>query len=68
MLGFILMDIGYDATTSVAKSFVLACGPRSEHSSLLVLGLIMASAGGVSTAALGVVDFASLLGLSYIQG
>ena len=68
MLGFILLDIGFDAMNSFVRSFMLACSRRSEHSSLLVLGLIMASAGGVSTAALGVVEFASLLGLSYIEG
>ncbi|KAK7089806.1 hypothetical protein V1264_024834 [Littorina saxatilis] len=68
LLAFILLDTGFDAINSFTRSFVLTCTPRSEHTSVLLVGLVMASAGGVSTAALGVVDFASLLGLSHIQG
>ena len=68
MLGIVLLDVGYDIMTGISKSFILACSPRSEHTSLLLLGLIMASAGGVTTAGLGVVDFASLFGLSHIHG
>ncbi|XP_070197801.1 uncharacterized protein [Littorina saxatilis] len=68
MLGFVLTGVGFESMNSVVRSFVLDRSPRSEHTSLLVLGLIMASSGGVSTAALGVVDFSSLFGLSYIEG
>ncbi|XP_076468079.1 uncharacterized protein LOC143298932 [Babylonia areolata] len=68
LLGFIVMDIGFDISNACIKAFVVTCCPRSEHTSLLVIGLIMASSGGVSTAALGVVDFSSVLGLSYIAG
>ncbi|XP_070196825.1 uncharacterized protein [Littorina saxatilis] len=68
MVAFILLDIGYDTLNGFTKSFILTCTPRSEHTSVLLVGLVMASAGGVSTAALGVVDFASLLGLSHIEG
>ncbi|XP_076468078.1 uncharacterized protein LOC143298931 [Babylonia areolata] len=68
LLGFILLDIGFDASSSCVKSFVLTCGPRSEHSSLLIIGLVIASAGGVSTTSLALVDFGSMFGLSYIEG
>ncbi|XP_076468109.1 uncharacterized protein LOC143298948 [Babylonia areolata] len=68
LLGFILLDIGFDASNACIKSFVLTCGPRSEHSSLLLIGLVIASAGGVSTASLALVDFGPMFGLSYIEG
>nr|KAG5707802.1 hypothetical protein BaRGS_015962 [Batillaria attramentaria] len=67
-LGFVLLDLSYDCISSSTKSFILNCSSRSHHTSLLVVGLIMAAAGGVSTAALGVVDFTTLLGLSSIEG
>ncbi|KAK7497690.1 hypothetical protein BaRGS_00011085 [Batillaria attramentaria] len=61
MLGFIVFEIGYDNINSVSRAWILACSPRSEHTSLLVLGLVMAAVGGISTAALARVDFPSLL-------
>ena len=68
MLGFVLMDIGFDAMNAFVRTFMLACSPRQEHAALLVLGPVMASAGGVSTVAIGVADLSPLLGLSYIEG
>ncbi|XP_076468259.1 uncharacterized protein LOC143299052 [Babylonia areolata] len=68
LLGFILLDIGYDAFNACIRSFVLMCSPRSEHSSLLIIGLIISSCGGMSTASLGLVDFGSMFGLSYSEG
>ncbi|KAK7498697.1 hypothetical protein BaRGS_00010074, partial [Batillaria attramentaria] len=68
MLGFILIEVGYDATNSFARSWVLTCSSRPEHTTMLVLGLVMASLGGVSTAALGVVDFQFVSGILSVDG
>ncbi|KAK7494537.1 hypothetical protein BaRGS_00014190, partial [Batillaria attramentaria] len=61
MAGFIVFEIGYDNSNCFVRAWMLTCSPRSEHTTLLVLGLVMASAGGVSMALLGMVDFSSLL-------
>jgi hypothetical protein len=68
MFGFFLLDVGFDTSNSFVKVYALSCSPRNHHTSVLVLGLVMASAGGVSTAALGLVDFRSLLGFERYEG
>ncbi|KAK7497696.1 hypothetical protein BaRGS_00011091 [Batillaria attramentaria] len=63
MLGYIVYECGYDNANSFTRAWILSCSPRSEHTSLLVLGLVMAAVGGISTAALGRVDFPALFKL-----
>ncbi|KAK7507944.1 hypothetical protein BaRGS_00000909, partial [Batillaria attramentaria] len=65
MLGFVVYEFGIDNANSFSRSWILACSSRCEHTSLLVLGLVMAAVGGISTAALARVDFLSLLNLAY---
>ncbi|KAK7497295.1 hypothetical protein BaRGS_00011589 [Batillaria attramentaria] len=64
VLGFVVYEFGYDSSSSFTRSWILACSPRSDHTSLLLLGLVMAAVGGISTAALARVDFLSLLNLA----
>ncbi|XP_070212717.1 uncharacterized protein [Littorina saxatilis] len=47
MFGFILLDIGVDMSFSFTKSWMVTCSPRSEHTSVLGTGLVMASAGAI---------------------
>lgn len=68
MLGFVLTGIGVTCTHSCITSWVLACSPRAEHTSVLMLSLVMASLGGVSTAALGMVDLGSAFGADLAKG
>ncbi|KAL8577279.1 hypothetical protein ACOMHN_062788 [Nucella lapillus] len=68
LMGFVLMDLGVDGSSSNIRSFVLTCSRRCDHTSLLLFGVTMASAGGVSTTALGLVDFPSILGLNDTEG
>ncbi|KAK7446248.1 hypothetical protein BaRGS_00040277, partial [Batillaria attramentaria] len=60
MFGFIVYEVGYDQTSSVVRAWILTCSPHTEHTSLLVLGLVMAGLGMIVTSALGRVDFPSL--------
>ncbi|KAL8600218.1 hypothetical protein ACOMHN_062508 [Nucella lapillus] len=68
MLGFILMDLGFDASNCFVKAFLVSCSPRADHTSLIVLGVMMGAVGGVTNAALGLLDFTSFLDLTDIEG
>ncbi|KAL8573443.1 hypothetical protein ACOMHN_032458 [Nucella lapillus] len=69
LLGYVMLDVGVDGSIACIRACVLsACGARTEHTSILLIGLVMASGGGLSMAAQGLVDFPSLLGLSDIEG
>lgn len=68
VMGFILLEVGYDMSLTFSKSWVVTCSPREEHTSMLALGLVVGSVGGVSRAALGRVDFQSLLPWISLEG
>ncbi|XP_076446964.1 uncharacterized protein LOC143284182 [Babylonia areolata] len=68
MLGVILMDLGFDCSNCFVKAFLVTCSARAEHTSLLVVGVVVGAVGGVTNAALGLVDFTSLLGLDGVEG
>ena len=68
LASIVMMDIGFDMINCFSKSFVLGCTPRDQHTSVLVLAMVTASAGGLSTALAGLVDFSKLLDLTWIEG
>lgn len=60
LVGFSAMDIGYDINTAANRSCVLSCSPKTDHTSMLVLALVMAAAGGLINNVLGLVDLSHL--------
>lgn len=64
LLGYIVLDIGFDFTNSNVKAWTVASSKRTQHTSLLVIGLLMAASGGMLSAILGTVDITYILGLS----
>lgn len=64
LLGYIMMDIGYDLTNSYVKAWTVASSERSQHTSLLLLGLLVAASGGMLSSCLGVLDITGIVGLS----
>lgn len=61
VLGFVLIDWGYDMTNVSVKTYMISYSPRMDHVSLLVLGVLMASVGGCCTAVTGLIDLGSLI-------
>ncbi|KAL8611000.1 hypothetical protein ACOMHN_042616 [Nucella lapillus] len=68
MLGFVLIDVGFDGTSSFTKVYIATCSPVSERASALVVGMIMASAGGLFMSLLGMADMTSFLGPPFAKG
>ena len=62
IVGFCLMDMGYDVSLAAARACVLACSPRDDHTSILVLSLVMAAVGGCVNHGLGLVDLPQAFG------
>ena len=60
LVGFSAMDIGYDINAAATRSCVLSCSPKTDHTSMLVLALVMAAAGGLINNVLGLVDLSHL--------
>ena len=60
LVGFSAMDIGYDINMAATRSCVLSCSPITDHTSMLVLALVMAAAGGLINNVFGLVDLSHL--------
>ena len=60
LVGFSAMDIGYDINTAATRSCVLSCSPKTDHTSMLVLALVMAAAGGLINNVFWLVDLSHL--------
>lgn len=60
LVGFSAMDIGYDSNVAATRSCVLSCSPKTDHTSMLVLALVMAAAGGLINNVFGLVDLSHL--------
>ena len=56
LVSFCAMDLGYDANTAASRSCVLSCSPKADHTSVLVLALVMAALGGLINNVFGIVD------------
>lgn len=63
MLGYVLIDVGYDCAISNVKTWMLMCSPSADSTPTLVAGLMMMSMGGMLSSALGMVNLASVVGL-----
>lgn len=63
LLGFCIVDVGYDMNIAATRSCILSCSSRQEHTPLLVMALVMAGAGGCITTLLGTLDLSAVLGL-----
>ena len=70
VVGFSAMDIGYNINMAAIRSCVLSCSPKTDHTSMLVLALVMASAGGLISNVLGLVDLSHLFdfGGGWVEG
>ena len=60
--GFIFYDTGYDLNIAATRACVLACSPKTDHTSILLLALVMAALGGCINNSVGLVDLAAILG------
>nr|KAG5694221.1 hypothetical protein BaRGS_035325 [Batillaria attramentaria] len=61
IVGFALTEVGYDASSTSVKSLVVTCSPREAHTSVFVLGLLMAAVGGCLAGITGLTDLSSVL-------
>lgn len=68
VLGFCLMDVGYDANIGSTRSCMLACSPAADHTSIFVLALVMAAVGGCINCGLGLVDLSHALDFGSGEG
>lgn len=64
MLGYVLIDVGYDCITSNVRTWMLTCSPRSQPTLTFAAGLVMTSLGGMLSSVLGTVELPSVVGLS----
>lgn len=62
MLGFVLIDIGVDSNSAAVKIYAVASAPRSQQTSVLVTGVLLAALGGMATASTGMIDLGALVG------
>lgn len=62
MLGFVLIDIGVDSNSAAVKIYAVASASRSQQTSVLVTGVLLAALGGMATASTGMIDLGALVG------
>ncbi|KAL8571946.1 hypothetical protein ACOMHN_026158 [Nucella lapillus] len=60
LVGFSLMALGYDLNISASRSCILVHTPQRDHTNILVLGLVMAAAGGCFNSLLGMLDLSAV--------
>ncbi|GFS13617.1 transporter [Elysia marginata] len=56
MVGYTLLDCGYDSSNCFLKTFVLHCTPVEYHVSVIVKSIMVSSVGGVLVSILGSID------------
>ncbi|KAK7506864.1 hypothetical protein BaRGS_00001715 [Batillaria attramentaria] len=56
MVGYIIIDVAFQFSIAFGKSWVVLCSPRPEHTSVLMLGTVMSSAGGLLTSVITTID------------
>ncbi|GFO21138.1 proton-associated sugar transporter a [Plakobranchus ocellatus] len=64
MVGYCLVDCGYDSCNCFLKTFILHCTPPRYHDTVIVKSVLMSALGGVLVSILGFVD----LGVSLTEG
>ncbi|RUS82432.1 hypothetical protein EGW08_009820 [Elysia chlorotica] len=61
MVGYTLLDCGYDSSNCFLKTFVLHCTPVEYHVSVIVKSIMVSSVGGVLVSILGSLDLGQIL-------
>ncbi|CAL1538587.1 unnamed protein product [Lymnaea stagnalis] len=61
MVGYALIDCGYDSSNCFLKTFALASTPPEDHSNIIVRSILVSSLGGCLIAVLGSVGLGNLL-------
>ncbi|GFO21130.1 sucrose transport protein [Plakobranchus ocellatus] len=61
MVGYCMLDCGYDSSNCFLKTFVLHCTPPEHHVSIIVKSIMVSSVGGVLVSILGSVDLGETL-------
>ncbi|CAL1535428.1 unnamed protein product [Lymnaea stagnalis] len=61
MIGFALIDAGYDTSTCFLKTFAVALTPPKEHSNIIFMSIVISSIGGCLIAVLGSVGLGKML-------
>ncbi|GFN75206.1 hypothetical protein PoB_000171200 [Plakobranchus ocellatus] len=56
ILGYTLLDVGFDVGNPMVRAFILDHSPPSQHTHLLVLAAVLASMAGIFMSSLGVFD------------
>lgn len=61
MVGYTLLDCGYDSSACFLKTFVLHCTPVEHHVSVIVKSIMISSVGGVLVSILGSINLGQQL-------
>ncbi|KAK7507007.1 hypothetical protein BaRGS_00001858 [Batillaria attramentaria] len=56
LLGNLILDISFEVHGAFVKSWVLTCSPQPEHTSVLELGTVVSSAGGLLISGIATID------------
>ncbi|KAK7507005.1 hypothetical protein BaRGS_00001856 [Batillaria attramentaria] len=68
LLGYIVIDVAFQVSNAFVKSWVLTCSPRPEHTSVLELGTVMGSTGGLLTSGIATIDLEDTCFLCSAEG
>uniref|UniRef100_A0A0B7A8V8 Uncharacterized protein n=1 Tax=Arion vulgaris TaxID=1028688 RepID=A0A0B7A8V8_9EUPU len=69
IIGFALIDIGFDMSVSLTRAFILEITSATQHTRLLVMATVMASMAGTTFSFIGCFDFPEVLGsLFQVEG
>uniref|UniRef100_A0A0B7A5T5 Uncharacterized protein n=1 Tax=Arion vulgaris TaxID=1028688 RepID=A0A0B7A5T5_9EUPU len=69
IIGFSLIDIGFDMSISLARAFILESAPKFQHTRLLVMSTASASIAGTTFSMIGCFDFPGALEpLFHVEG
>lgn len=61
MVGYAMIDCGYDSSNCFLKTFALSSSPPEDHSNIIVRSILISSMGGCLVAVLGSVGLGDLL-------
>ncbi|CAL1536512.1 unnamed protein product [Lymnaea stagnalis] len=62
IIGFTVIDTGYDVGNSMIRAYVLDHTPRDQHTTLLIKSTLMAAVAGTVMSFLGILDLPNILG------
>jgi hypothetical protein len=61
--GFVLLEVGFDATQSTSRAWALACLPPHHHTAFLQVGVPASALGTLPVVLLGTLDINQYLGV-----